>query len=258
MSKVIAVWGNPGAGKTTFCCLLARRLTRDKSKAILLSPDTATPVFPALFPGEEIPTRQSLGNLLSAPQINNAQVAGCVVLYKPYPFVGVLGFTAGETPLSYDEPEYRRIKELFRLATGLVDYLIIDCTASVVSPFTPAAIESADVTVRILSANLFGLSYFKAHQPLLSDPRFRLEEQISLAGQARPFQAIEEAGHQLGGYAGLLPYNKELERSGCCGELFASLDRCGQRYMKSLNLVAKAVNPAAAEDMEAEDAEQFE
>lgn len=34
MGKVITVWGSPGSGKSMFCCILAKALTRDKRKAI--------------------------------------------------------------------------------------------------------------------------------------------------------------------------------------------------------------------------------
>ena len=36
-ASVIAVWGSPGSGKSTFSAILARYLTRDKSKAIIKS-----------------------------------------------------------------------------------------------------------------------------------------------------------------------------------------------------------------------------
>lgn len=29
MGKVITVWGSPGSGKSMFCCILAKALTRD-------------------------------------------------------------------------------------------------------------------------------------------------------------------------------------------------------------------------------------
>ena len=34
MGKVITVWGSPGSGKSMFCCILAKALTRDKRKAM--------------------------------------------------------------------------------------------------------------------------------------------------------------------------------------------------------------------------------
>ena len=37
MGKVITVWGSPGSGKSMFCCILAKALTRDKRKAIIIN-----------------------------------------------------------------------------------------------------------------------------------------------------------------------------------------------------------------------------
>lgn len=252
MAKIITVWGNSGSGKTTFSCMLAKHLTRNKQKAIVICPDAATPILPILYPNENVETTMSLGNILSAIEINNALVASKVVLYKPYPFIGVLGFTAGENPLSYPEPEYEQVLALIRAATSLVDYLILDCTSSVVSVFTPAAIEAADVVVRILTADLFGMYYQKAHQPLMQDVRFKLDQHISFAGKARPFQAIDEMGHLIGGFDGVLPYNKEIERGAASGEMFSSLGRCGQRYTTALKLVESKITELSTPQTEEE------
>ena len=53
-ASVIAVWGSPGSGKSTFSAILARYLTRDKSKAIIISPDQTVPMMPVWFPNENI------------------------------------------------------------------------------------------------------------------------------------------------------------------------------------------------------------
>lgn len=257
MTKVITIWGNAGSGKTTFACLLARLLTQNKKKAIIISPDMEAPLLPIAFPGENIETVMSLGNILSATTIDNALVASKVVLYKPYPFIGMLAYSTGESPLSYPEIAYEKVSELISAASSLVDYLILDCTSSVVSPFTPAAIEAADTVIRILTPDLFGLHYFEAHKPLLQDSRFHFSEHITLAGQARPFQAIEEMGHLIGHFSGLLPYNKEIQRSGTCGEMFSVLHGCGQKYTAALNTVVELVD-AEGESSQEVDNEQYE
>ena len=46
MGRVITVWGSPGSGKSVFCCMLARVLTRDKSKAVIINADTCVPMLP--------------------------------------------------------------------------------------------------------------------------------------------------------------------------------------------------------------------
>lgn len=78
--------------------------------------------------------------------------------------------------------------------------------------FTPAAIEAGDVIIHILTPDLKGVNYLKAHQPLLVDSRFRYEEHISFAGMARPFHALDEMGYIIGGFDGLLAYSKEIDR----------------------------------------------
>ena len=50
--------------------------------------------------------------------------------------------------------------------------------------FTPAAIEAGDVVIRILTPDLKGINYLKAHQPLLVDERFRFSEHMTFAGLA--------------------------------------------------------------------------
>lgn len=46
MGKVITVWGSPGSGKSMFCCILAKALTRDKRKAMSPFPLAAVSPLP--------------------------------------------------------------------------------------------------------------------------------------------------------------------------------------------------------------------
>ena len=50
MSKTITVWGSPGSGKSMFCCILAKALTRDKRKAIIISGEPGIPMLPVWLP----------------------------------------------------------------------------------------------------------------------------------------------------------------------------------------------------------------
>lgn len=43
--------------------------------------------------------------------------------------------------------------------------------------------------------------------------------------------------HLIGGFDGLLPYAKEIERCGTGGQMFKALAYCNQRYINSLKLV---------------------
>lgn len=237
MSKIITVWGNPGSGKSVFCCILAKVLTAGKQKAIIINADSTTPMLPVWMPERMFGKEASIGGVLSSLEINSALVAERVAVLKDYPFIGVMGYAAGETPFSYPELKYDHIKMLIAEAARLVDFIILDCSSNVVNFFTPTAIESADLCIRILTPDLRGINYLKAHAPLLTDAKFRYGEHLTFAGLARPFHAIEEMGHLIGRFDGILPYAKEIERCGTSGEMFRTLAYCNQRYINATKTV---------------------
>lgn len=243
MSKIITVWGNPGSGKSMFCCNLAKVLTAGKEKAIILNADSATPMLPVWMPDRILEAANSVGNVLSGLEINMALVAERVVVLKDYPFIGMMGYAAGETPFSYPELKYDKIRLLITEAVKLVDYLILDCSSNVLNFFTPTAIEMADQVVRILTPDLRGLNYLRAHKPLLTDVKFQYERHLTFAGLARPFHAIDEMGHLIGGFDGLLPYAKEIERCGTGGNMFHALGYCNQRYINAVKKVRDNLFP---------------
>ena len=237
MSKIITVWGNPGCGKSMFCCCLAKVLTAGKEKALIINADSSTPMLPVWMPERILETSASIGNVLTGLEINTALVAERVTILKEYPFIGVMGYAAGENPFSYPELKYDKIKLFIAEAAKLVDYIILDCSANMLNFFTPTAIEAADVIVRIITPDLRGLNYLRAHKPLLTDDKFHYDSHLTFAGLARPFHAIDEMDHLIGGFDGLLPYAKEIERCGTGGQMFKALAYCNQRYVNSLKLV---------------------
>ena len=241
MSKTITVWGNPGCGKSMFCCNLAKVLTANKEKALIINADSSTPMLPVWMPERILETNASIGNVLTGLEINTALVAERVTILKEYPFIGVMGYAAGENPFSYPELKYDKIKLFIGEAAKLVDYIILDCSSNMLNFFTPTAIEAADVTVRIITPDLRGLNYLRAHRPLLTDDKFHYDSHLTFAGLARPFHAIDEMDHLIGGFDGLLPYAKEIERCGTDGQMFKALAYCNQRYVSSLKLVRGAL-----------------
>jgi len=241
VGKIITIWGSPGSGKSMFSCILAKALTRDKQKAIIINADFSMPMLPVWLPDQIIEASASIGNVLSSVEIDTALVASKVTILKAYPFIGLMGYAAGENPLSYPEIKYDMAMSLISNAVKLVDFVIIDCSSNMTNFFMPAAIDSADVTARILTPDIKGINYLKAHQPLLMDARFRYDEHMNFAGMARPFHAIEEMGHIIGGWAGLLPYSKEIDRCSTEGGMFRAIDYCNSRYLSSLKKIMEAV-----------------
>ncbi len=139
MSKIITVWGNPGCGKSMFCCCLAKVLTANKDKALIINADSSTPMLPVWMPERILETDASIGNVLTGLEINTALVAERVTILKEYPFIGVMAYAAGENPFSYPELKYDKIKLFIAEASKLVDYIILDCSSNMLNFFTPTA-----------------------------------------------------------------------------------------------------------------------
>ena len=159
MGKVITVWGSPGSGKSMFSCILAKALTRDKRKAIIINAEISVPMLPVWLPEQIIQTNASVGQVLSSVEIDTTLVASHVTVLKSYPFIGLMGYSAGENPLSYPEVKYAMVLQLVNAATKLVDFVILDCSSNMTNVFTPAAIESGDLVIRLLTPDLKGVNY---------------------------------------------------------------------------------------------------
>ena len=70
MSKLIAVWGSPNSGKTSFTVKLASAVyERYNSTVLALCCDDATHALPCLFPGFKSDELYSVGAPLSHTEI---------------------------------------------------------------------------------------------------------------------------------------------------------------------------------------------
>ena len=258
MSKTITVWGSPGSGKSMFCCILAKALTRDKRKAIIISGEPGIPMLPVWLPEQITTTAVSIGQVLTSVEIDTSLVAGHVTVLKNYPYIGLMGYCAGENTLSYPEADYQMVLQLISSAKKLVDYVILDCGSAMTNVFTPAAIESGDLVVRIVTPDLKGINYLKAHQPLLADGRFHYHEHMTFAGMARPFHAFDEMGYIIGGFDGLLPYGKEIDRCATEGGMFRAIKYCNSKYTASLNKILDALEKMELAERQEEESYEAE
>lgn len=205
MSKIITVWGNPGSGKSVFCAALARELTQNREKALIISGDSLTPMYPVWNPNKPVDHRYSIGHVFSAMEVSKSLIASKMQVYEPYPFIGYLGFAAGETSLAHPVPTAETTERLLDEAAKLVDYVIVDGNAQVASFFEATAMNCADIVICILTPDLRGIAYWKAQTSLLQDVRFQLRENLIFAGMARPFHAIDEMERLVGKLDGFLP-----------------------------------------------------
>ena len=241
MSKVIAVLGNTGSGKSMFSCILAKMLTNEKQKAIIINADNCTPMFPVWLPEQVIKSNSSIGQLLSEAELSAALVASKVIILKSHPFIGLMGYVNNENPSSYPNLKQDMMIPLIATAACLVDFVILDCSSDMLNRFTSACIEHADVVIQILTPDLKGISYFSSHQEFFGCTHPKKSEYFALAGMARPFHAVKEIGHLIGGFDGLLPYIKEIDRCAAEGKMFEAIEYCSSKYLSSIDNVLEVV-----------------
>ena len=91
-----------------FCCILAKALTRDKRKAIIINADMNVPMLPVWLPEQIIQTNTSIGQVLSSVEIDTSLVASHVTVLKNYPFIGKMCIRDRHTVKSISS-ENRRI-----------------------------------------------------------------------------------------------------------------------------------------------------
>lgn len=58
-----------------FSCILAKALTRDKRKAIIINAEISVPMLPVWLPEQIIQTNASVGQVLSSVEIDTTLVA---------------------------------------------------------------------------------------------------------------------------------------------------------------------------------------
>ncbi len=242
MTKIITVWGSPGSGKSMFCCILAKMLADNKQQSMIVNTDTITPMLPIWLPMQAGKRDSSIGKIFTSENIDTRRIASQVNLVKEAHHIALLAYNANENQLSYPQPTKAKAEHFIQTAATMVDYLILDCGANISDSFTLSAIESADLTIRIITADLKGLHYFKANEPLLCGSAIKSADYLTFAGLARPFHAFQEVADMIGGFDGVLPYGKEVERCAVKGKTFDALRFCNSKYALSLRKISKALN----------------
>jgi cellulose biosynthesis protein BcsQ len=194
-NQILTIWGSPDAGKTTLSIKIAKELqTRKRSVAVILC-DNETPTLPILMPNKKM-ERHSLGELLSKPRISQSEILKCSTPFGNNANIGLLGYCIDESPLSYPEYPTSTAKALISTLACLVDDVVVDCSSDLLeNQLSIVALEAANVTLRVVNANLKSTVYMRSQRPLLSDPRFRFDQQIVVLNNILPEQ--DENAHSF-------------------------------------------------------------
>jgi cellulose biosynthesis protein BcsQ len=238
MSKLIAVWGSPNSGKTSFAVKLALSIYNHLIKTVLvLHTDMITPVLPVLFPGYKPDDLYSIGTTLSKTDITQTELLKNIVSVKEKVNLGFLGFKDGENRYTY--PRFDEIKAiaLLTIMKDLADYVIIDCTSNPDNVLSLATISQSDTVIRLATPDLKSMSFYSSQLPLYADPKYDIKEHIQ-GLQIRDndlFLPIDEVKVYFKEVQFVLPYCKEIKQQMLDGKLLDKITN------KKYNSVLQAI-----------------
>ncbi len=223
MSKVIAVWGAPNSGKTTFATKLARAIYDTyQATVIVVYTDNETPTLPVIFPIYKKEDLCSVGMALAQTDIDRHDVVKQMVTIKDKQNLCFLGFTDGENKYTYPAFDATKVRSLYSVLSSLADYVIIDCTSSLKNPLSKVAVREADEVIRLSAPTLKSVSYLASQLPLYADPMFRLEQHIEGINVTDEdlYMPIEEAKSHLHDVRFTIPYSRAVKQQMLDGNLY--------------------------------------
>ena len=174
--NLIAVWGSPNSGKTTFATKLALSIYDSyQATVVVLYPDLEAPVLPVLFPNEKTEELGSIGVPMSKTEIDTEDIVRNAITLKKRGNLVFLGYRTGDNRFTY--PRYGRAKaEDFQVyylddkgnltahetkyengclvfsTTHFSDYVIVNTAAEVKAPDTGANENVAIYAVAVVFA----------------------------------------------------------------------------------------------------------
>ena len=245
MSKLIAVWGSPGSGKTAFSIKLAEALynrSRGKCAVIVVFTDIVTPTIPVIFPNFRSEDVYSIGSILSKPDFFADDVVSNMVMTKSRMNLGYLGYKDGENNHSFPEYTAEKAKYFYDVLVGIADYVIVDCMSLAESNnLTQMAIENADQIVRLSTPDLKCLSFQMSQFKTFASRGYLRENEVSVMNIPRQeFNlAAADARSHLGKISFTIPYCSSLAEQYLEGCLYEPMK--DKKFMQTIKAIAERV-----------------
>ncbi len=221
MSNLIAIWGAPCSGKTTFATKLALCIYESYSSTVLeLLCQNETPALPVLFPKRKADELFSVGVPLSKTDITQGDVIESIVTVKQKQNFGFLGYKDGENKYTYPKYDDNKAKAFLSVLKSLADFVIVDCSSELAG-LSAAAVKAADVVIRLAAPDLKSMSFFASQLPLYGDSSFKTEQHIVGLNitENELFLPIEECKTHYRDVSFILPYCREVRAQMQNGEL---------------------------------------
>lgn len=235
MSKLIAVWGAPGAGKTTFTLKLAEAIYEKyvATIAVVLA-DIEAPMLPIVCGATKAKLR-SIGELLANPKIETEDVISHMFVKKERENVGLLGYIGSDNRNTYPEYDRANAEELIDKLKALADIVIVDCTSGLHDVLSDTAVRLSDEIYRVARPDAKSLAFMDSQLLLMTDPEYKRDKQkLVIMNTEAPDGSADEIKHFLGKPEIEIPYSKALRRQMVEGEMLEIVK--DKRVRKELKL----------------------
>lgn len=222
-SMIIAVWGSPNSGKTTFATKLATALyDAYQCTAAVLYTDLKTPDLPVIFPNEKQDEMGSVGVPLSKPEIDSEEVFRNMHIPKGRDNLCFLGYRAGENRFTFPKYGRAKVEELLECLGEIAKFVIVDCTSDPEdSVLASVALEKADTVLRLSSPDLKSISFYLSQLPMHVDSAYNVERHIQGINtpNADVFVPIEEVKSHLKEVNFTVPFSQAVKEQMQAGRL---------------------------------------
>ncbi|MBF4692284.1 AAA family ATPase [Fusibacter ferrireducens] len=241
-NKIIAVWGNPDSGKTTFSIKMANELIKKNKSVILVMADSYVPAIHTVLPFTETKD-QSLGALLSSIQISQESILKKCIPVPNTKNLSILSYLHGENIRTYADYGKERVLDFFILLKHLADHIIVDCSSQFHHDLlSRGALELSDQVIRLISPDLKAISFYDASLPLLGEKKYNVANHIKVLSDVKSEMPKDSVGNRFGGIQKELDHCEELQRQMLEARLFEPLtDKKSEGYNTQLQNLMDAL-----------------
>lgn len=241
MSKLIAVWGSPGSGKTSFASSLAYTISKDNHNVILVSTDDITPIVPVLLPIEDKIENLSIGKILQATDITDELVHKNSVTIKENEYLALIGYAQKENSTSYVKNSEEKSSDFILHISHKADYVIIDCSSDILrNKLSKVALQQAEIVFQIYTSEPRSQIFFSSYADMLDNDKYNyaLFTRLLKYNSNKALNAVNEAKASIGNISAVLPYSIKLQQQYSAGTLLK--ESCGDtKYQNIISNIVK-------------------
>ena len=225
MSKMIAVCGAPGSGKTTAALKIAEEIYyAKKGSVIFLSPDLNVPCLAYIFPNCKEAELYSVGVALDRTDIYREDVLRQMNHVKTMENFGFLGYKAGENSFSYPK--------------ATEDKIVVECAGNADELISSMAKSHADRLIQLITPDLRCMAYYSSNAGMFEMSASNRIKVMNIADKDL-FLPITEVANHFKGVDFTLPFSKALKQQTITGTLSERLPDA--KYRSVAAGIAKAV-----------------